>query len=413
MSDIIAAIDVGTCKICALIAEVVDDEREEPLNLIGVGHAPARGLHKGMVVNVAEASEAIAQAVEEAEVAAGLPMPRAYVGISGEHISTISNRGVVAVSRSSQGITRQDVERALEAARTTAPVPHGREIIHTLARRFTLDEQTGIRDPIGMQGHRLEVEAQIVFGSSSAIANLVKCVRAYDVEVEELVLEPLASGEAVLTPAERELGVVVVDIGGGTTDMAIFLEDSLWHTVVREVGGNLFTRDVAIGLRTPFEVAEELKIRYGHVLPERFPAEEKIHAPAFGDGGSITVSRRTLAYILAARAEETLELILTEIKRSGYDGMLPAGMVLCGGTAQLPGLKTLSQKMLQWPVRIGSPNSLPGLGRDIANPAFATGIGLLLWGWRQRKQTGKKRRSPGHGPLMDRVIEWLRNLLPG
>ncbi|MBC8449446.1 MAG: cell division protein FtsA [Chloroflexi bacterium] len=413
MSNIIAGIDVGTTKICALIAEAVSDDGKETLHLIGVGHAPARGLSKGMVVNVAQASESIAQAVEEAELAAGLPMPSAYVGISGEHISTISNRGVVAVSRSSQGITRQDVDRVLEAARTTAPLPHNREIIHTLARRFTVDEQTGIRDPSGMHGHRLEVEAQIVLGSSSAIANLVKCVRAYDVEVEELVLEPLASGEAVLTPAERELGVIVVDIGGGTTDMAIFLEDSLWHTVVREVGGNLFTRDVAYGLRTPFEVAEELKIRYGHVLPERFPAEEQVRVPAFGDGRTITVPRRTLAHILAARAEETLELILTEIKRSGYDGMLPAGMVLCGGTSQLPGLKTLSQKTLQWPVRVGSPNSLPGLGRDIANPAFATGIGLLLWGLRQGKQTSKKRRQPGAGPLMDRTMDWLRNLLPG
>jgi len=412
VAEIIAGIDVGTTKICALIAEVRnDDEGEEALHLIGVGCVPSRGLSKGMVVNVAQASESIAMAVEEAELAAGLPIRSAYVGVSGKHISTISNRGVVAVSRSSQGITRYDVERVLEAARSTISLPHNREIIHTIPRRFTVDEQTGVRDPVGMHGYRLEVEAQIVLGARSAITNLIKCVRAYDVQVEDLVLEPLASGEAVLTPAERELGVAVVDIGGGTTDIGVFLEDSLWYTVVREVGGNLLTKDVAFGLRTPFEVAEQLKIRYGHVLPERIAAEERVSLTTFGDRRVFTVPRRTLAHILAARAEEILEIVLTEIKRSGYDGLLPAGLVLCGGTAQLPGLKALSQKMLQWPVRIGVPDRLPGLGRDVANPAFATSIGLLLWGLRHRKQRG---REPERGTSSwDRILHWLRNLLPG
>jgi len=411
VAEIIAGIDVGTTKICALIAEVESEEGEETLRLIGVGHAPSRGLSRGMVVNVAQASDSIAQAVEEAELAAGLPIRSAYVGISGKHISTLMNRGVVAVSRSSQGITQSDVERALEAARTTISLPHNREVIHTIPRRFTVDEQTGVRDPVGMLGYRLEVEAQIVLGASSAVANLIKCVRAYDIEVEELVLEPLASGEAVLKPAERELGVMVVDIGGGTTDIAVFMEDSLWHAVVLEVGGNLLTRDVAWGLRTPFEVAEELKIRYGHVLPERFTAEDQVTLPAFGDRRTITVSRRTLAHILAARTEEILEMVLTEIKRSGYDGLLPAGMVLCGGTSQLPGLKTLCQRSLQWPVRIGSPDRLPGLGRDVANPAFATSIGLLLWGLRHRRRRSEEEGHPGS--LVERIIQWLRNLLPG
>ena len=410
MAGIIAGIDVGTSKICALIAEVESNEGVEMPRLIGVGCVPSRGLDRGLVVNVAQASEAIAQAVEEAELAAGLPIRSAYVGISGKHISTISNRGVVAVSRSSQGITRHDVERALEAARTI-PLPHNREIIHTIPRRFTVDEQMRIRDPLGMHGYRLEVEAQIVIGSSSAVANLVKCVQAYDIEVEDLVLEPLASGEAVLTPAERELGVMVVDIGAGTTDIAVFLEDSLWHTVVVEVGGNRLTKDAAFGLRAPFEAAEELKIRYGHVLPERIAAEERVSVAAFGDRGRITVPRRTLAYILAARAEEILEMVLTEIKRSGYDGLLPAGVVLCGGTAQLPGLKALSQRVLQLPVRIGLPSRLPGLGRDVANPAFATSIGLLLWGLRHRRETRSQRRRTSS--LSDRIIHWLRNLLPG
>jgi len=411
VNDIVAAIDVGTTKICALIAEVGGSEGEQTLRLIGMGMAQAQGLDKGMVVNVPQASGSIAQAVEEAELAAGTPIRSAYVGISGKHICTTSNEAVVALSRSSQGVTPSDVERVLEVAKTTASKLPNQEVIHSIARRFTVDEQTGIRDPVGLHGDRLEVEAQIVLAASSAIASLVKCVRAYDVDVEDLVLEPLASGESVLTPAERDLGVVLADIGGGTTDIAVFLEDSLWHTVVRDVGGNLFTKDLAFGLRTPFEVAERLKIRHGHLLPDLIAAEERVSLAGFGERRSITVPRRDVAHILSARAEETIELIFTEIKRSGYDGMLPAGMVLCGGTAQIPGLRSLSQSLLQFPVRIGSPNGIEGLGRDLATPALATGVGLLQWGLRRSKRGSGVRRD-GPAPW-HRVTQWLRQLLPG
>jgi len=411
MTEFIAALDVGSTKICALVARIEENDGQASLRLEGAGVSPSRGIVKGMVANVPQASEAIAQALEDAEIAAEWPIRNVYVGISGKHISTLTSRGVVPISRSGQGVTQHDVVRALDSARTTAALPAGRDIIHAMPRRFSVGEQQGIHDPIGMHGDRLEVESQMVAGASAAITNLVKCVQSYGVGVESLVLEPLASGEAVLTPAERELGVVVVDIGGGTMDMAIFLEDGLWHTVIREVGGELFTKDVAVVLHTPVETAEELKIRHGHLLAERIPEEETITISGFGSRNSVVVPRRMLARILAARAEETLELVLTEIKRSGFDGLLPAGMVVCGGSAQLPGLVSMSQDFLQAPVRIGTPNGISGMTRGLASPAFATGIGLLKWGFEHRRSNSHEGRDSESS--MGRVSQWLRNLLPG
>lgn len=404
MTELIAGLDVGTTKVCAVICAVDDEDR---VQVLGMGQVRSRGMRRGVVVNVAEATAAIGEAVEQAERAAQTPMQSAYVGIAGAHIAAIPSRGVVAVGRG-RSITAEDVERALEAARAIA-IPHNREIIHTLPRSFTVDEQEGVRDPIGMVAYRLEVDAQVVTGASTSVQNLIRCVQAHGIEIDELVLQPLASGMAVLTSAEQEMGVALADIGGGTTDIAIFLDGALWHTVVLDVGGNHITQDVAIGLRAPFQTAEELKVRYGHALPERVAVDEELVAALFGDGGMQTVSRRFLSHIVQARVEEILELVLREVKRSGYDGLLPAGLVLTGGTAQLAGLRELSREILQLPVRVGIPNGFST--GELTNPAYATVVGLILWGLQQRR--ARPLRRGGASPLLERIVNWLRTLLPG
>ena len=407
MSNLIAGIDVGTTKIYVLVGELTSDDT---IHIIAVGQAPSRGLRRGVVVNIAEATAAIGQAVEQAEAAAGQSIGSAYVSVAGSHIASLSSRGVAPVSRGQRGISQDDISRALEAARAV-PIPHNREIIHTLPRSWTVDEQQGIRDPIGMHGFRLEVDAHLITGAASAIANLVSCVTAHDIEVDELVLGPLAAGEAVLTAAERDMGVVVADMGGGTTDVALFLENALYHAVVVDVGGNNLTQDVAVMLHAPFKIAEALKVRYGHLLPASLAPDDIVQVSPFGDQGQTSVPRAFLAEVLEARAEEILESLLREVKSSGYDGLLPAGIVLTGGTALLPGWAEISRQYLQLPVRIGAPRSnISGLNEELRNPMYATSVGLLLWG---AGQHGGSRPRTAAMPWLERVMHWLRNLIPG
>jgi cell division protein FtsA len=406
----IVGVDVGTTKICTLVAEAHEDGQ---LRIIGVGVTPSRGLHKGVVVNVHEATEAIKTSVQKAERISGYEVASAYVSVGGRHISAINSRGVVGISRSARGISEYDVERALDAARAIA-IPHNREIIHTIPRGYVVDEQEGVKDPIGMQGIRLEVEAHIVTGASTSVSNLVKCVRDAGVRIDDLILQPLASGEAVLTESEREMGVVLADVGGGTTDIGIFIEGSIWHSVILQTGGEHLTRDVAVGLRTPFATAEELKVKYGHAVPSSMSTDELIEVTSFGDGAREAVSRLRLAEVLEARAEEILTLILREVKRSGYDGLLAAGLVLCGGSADLAGFKDLAVKVLQLPVRVGIPHDLQGLTDVLESPAYATAVGLLLWGMRHApagEQESKPKRPPSL--LWQRVQNWFRAFLPG
>ncbi len=407
MSELICGIDVGTTKICALIAEL-DDENN--LRVIGAGRVPAQGLRRGVVINAAEATQAISQAVVEAERTAGQTMDAAYVGIAGSHVNAIGSKGVVAVGRSGRSITSDDIQRALDQARNVA-LPHNREIIHTVPRIFCVDDQRGIQNPVGMFGYRLEVDASIITGASSAVTNLVNCVQANGVEITDLVLQPLASGEAVLTEDERQLGVALVDIGGGTSDIAIYLDGAPWHTVVLDVGGDHFVRDVAMGLRMPYGKAEALMQQFGHALPGAIPADAEVRSGAFGQEGQQIVNRRILAEILNARAEEVIDLILREVKRSGYDGLLPAGIVLTGGIAQLAGFAELSRSLLQWPVRMGRPGGIASSVIDLSSPEYATSVGLLLWRLRQ----GSVQRvapAPPTSPFLERVMKWLRALLP-
>lgn len=405
MERIVVGIDVGTTKVCTLVGKV---DEQNALRIVGVGVVPSKGLRKGVVVNVNEATEAIAASVEKAERISGYEITHAHVGVAGAHISSFNSRGVVAVSRG-HSITQDDVNRVLDGAMAIA-IPHDREVIHVVPRGYTVDGQDGVRDPVGMHGFRLEVEAHIITGAATSVHNLVKCVNQAGLDIDELVLAPLAAGEAVLTENEREMGVMLADIGGGTTDMAIFIEGTVWHTAVLAIGGNHLTNDVAVGLRAPFATAEQIKEKYGYARSEGIAANETIEVNVFGGDSWQAIPRRFLAEIIEARATEIFELLLQEVKRSGYDGLLPAGAVLCGGSAQLAGIRELGRDILQLPTRIGMPHDLQGLVDTLSNPAYATSVGLLLWALRQEAGLIPREKPVG---LWQRILYWLRSFLPG
>jgi cell division protein FtsA len=406
----IVGIDVGTTKVCTLIGEV--DEADNTC-ILGVGVAPSQGLNKGMVVNVEEAAKSIADSLEKAERVSGYTIEAAYLGLAGKHISSMNSRGVVAVGRGERAITEDDVARAIEAAQAVA-VPHSREIVHVIPRSYTLDGQEGVRDPVGMMGFRLEVEAHIITGAVPSIRNLVQCVENSGVIVNELVLQPLASAEAVLLPEEREIGVVLVDVGGGTTDVAVFADGSVCHSAVLPVGGNNLTNDIAVGLCTPFTVAEQLKLEYGHALPEVIDAAETIDVAAFGEAQVQSIPRLQLVQILEARAEEIFAMVQEEINRSGHQGLLPAGLVLTGGAVELPGFKELGREMLKMPVRVGHARNIGGLVDAVSSPAYATAVGLLQWGLRygSLERRTQKPAASRWADLYRRFTEILKAFLP-
>ncbi len=406
MERTVVGIDVGSSKVCTLVGEVREGGE---ICIIGVGVVPSRGLRKGGVVNVAEATAAIAASVEEAERSSGYRVERAYVSLSGTHISSVNSRGVVAIPRRPEGITVEDVDRVLDAAGAIA-VPYNRELIHVIPRTYVIDGQEGARDPIGMHGFRMEVEAHVVTGSTTAIQNLLKCVNGAGVQVDEVVLSSLAGGNAALEENEREMGVVLVDMGGGTADVAIYIEGTVWHTATLGIGGEYITNDVAIGLRLPTEKAEEVKVRYGHARPAQVGQDERFPAEPFGESGTQSLLRWKLAEIIEARAEEMLGIVVQEIKRSGYDGLLPAGVVLCGGVGQLPGVQELAREVFQMPVRIGAPRRLIGLVDRIGSPVYVVAAGLVGWGG----MADSRRPLPKSGGATGRrLMNWLRALLPG
>lgn len=415
--EIIAAVDVGTTKICALVGTVIHDSLGNlAVRVLGGGVTPSRGLRRGVVMDVPEVTTAIGEALESAEQESGEQITSAYLGIAGNHIATSNSAGISPID-GRHGVTGNDMQRALEGARAVQ-IPANRQIIHVIARHWKVDEQENIQQPLGILGSRLEVDAHIVTGTINAINNLAQCVLAHGIDIDELVLEPLASGEAVLTAEERQMGVVMADLGGGTTDLALFRGNGLWHTEVLDVGGSHMTNDVAIGLRAPFEVAEELKLRYGHLQPERIAEDEQVWATVFGDKPERTFSRRFISQILQARAEETAELIQSRIARSSYGNMVPAGLVLTGGASQLPGAVDLFRRILRMPVRIGSPVDHPavhGLSRELQSPAYATAAGLLLWALYEDARAihyPMQRMIPENGQILDRVGGWLKSLLP-
>jgi cell division protein FtsA len=410
----IVGIDVGTTKVCTIVGQVYDNGR---INVLGVGLTPSKGLDKGVVVNIDDAVNAIATSVEKAERLSGYRINAAFVGIAGRHIQSLNSRGVVAVARSDHEITRHDVARAVEAAQAVA-IPTQREVIHVIPRAYVVDGNEGIRDPIGMSGFRLEVETHIITGEVMAIQNLIKSVQKTGVEIDDLVLQPLAAGEAVLSADDKDRGVVLVDIGGGTTDIAVFAQGGIWHTSVIPVGGNHFTNDIVIVQQTPHNTAEYLKLKYGAAIAGETEEEsdDVIDVEGFAPGERQQISRRMLNQVLQARAEELTELIYNEIRRSGYEGLLPAGIVLTGGTAQLPRLDELMRDMLGIPVRIGTPADLTGLADTLNSPAYATAIGLLRWGMRHGASGFHSGGAPPeHGGWVstyERFKRWLKEFLP-
>src|SRR2546427_4696253 len=363
---VIVGIDVGTTKICVLVGEL---DRDGKLNIVGVGTCPSQGLRRGVVVNIEETVTSIAAALDRAERLSGKDITTAYVGIAGSYVASENSKGFVAISPSHRDIVQNDISRAIEVARAIA-IPANREVIHVIPRGYVVDGQEGIKNPIGMSGFRLEVEAHIITGAVSSIHNLIKCVQKARVEIEDLVLEPLASSEAVLADGETELGVALVDIGGGTTDIAVFSDGAIWQTVVLPIGGNLITSDVAIGLRLPFGVAEELKVTYGHCDPSTISDDDMIDLAQFIPNCDDLVPRKLLAEIIQARVEELFEMVHEEIRKSGYDGLLPAGLVLHGRNPELAGIVGLAGVKIDRPPRHRSPPGLEGIAGSIFLPPF-------------------------------------------
>jgi cell division protein FtsA len=395
-------LDVGTSKVCAIVGEALDNGS---IDVVGIGVAESRGIRRGVIVNLEAAVESIKKAIEEAELMAGVEIDAVHLSMAGPHIKGFNSRGVIAVAGKSREITRDDVRRAIEAAKAVS-LPAGREILHVLPQDFVVDEQDGIGAPIGMTGARLEVNVHIVTSSSTATQNIVSCVNRAGVGVIDTVIEQIAAAEAVLTPDEKELGVALVDIGGGTTDIAIYERGSLWHTAVIGVGGDHFTSDIAVGLRMPIPDAEKLKRKCGCALSAMVDEDETMDVASVGGRRSRVMARRILSEILQPRAEEIFHLVWDEIRRAGYEKALNSGIVLTGGGAILEGMPEIAEQIFDLPIRRGAPMGIGGLADHVSSPAFATPVGLVVYG--QRNQVVDT-RSTGVGAF-SRVAGRLRGL---
>jgi len=408
---IFVGLDIGTSKITALVGHLDPENR---VRVIGLGLVPSAGMRKGGVVSLEALARAIETAKDKAERTSGYEISSALVSLSGQQINSMNSKGMAGVSGRTIGF--DDVARALEAARSIA-VPYNREIVHVIPRGFVVDGQDGIKSALGMHGYRLEVEAHIVTDSATALRNLEKCIEAAGVTVDGWVLSSLAAGESVLTETEREMGVVVCDIGGGTCDLAIYIEGSVWHTAVIPVGGDHLTNDIAQGLHLPAETAESVKRRHGLAAKAMAEGDQAFAVRPFGQGEAVQIRQDDLATILEPRVEELFGLVRQEIKRSGYDGLLPAGVVLTGGTSQLPGIRQVASDVLRLPVRQSGPDDLRGLVDQLHSPAFSASLGLLHWAKLQQEQFMFDGR--GYSPLslakwdLARAADFLKRLLPG
>ncbi|HEX2037932.1 MAG TPA: cell division protein FtsA [Chloroflexota bacterium] len=410
---LIAGLDIGTTKTCAVVAEQRPNGR---LQLVAAGVCPSRGLKRGVVVSLEDTSAAVQTAIELCERKSGYRVASTLVSIAGAHIESQNSRGVTTLANHGSDLSAADLEKALDSARAV-PIPPNREIIHVVPRSYVLDGQDGIKNPIGMSGHRLEAETHVITGAVGSIQNLIKAVQRTGLELDDIVLQPLASAEAVLTEEERELGGVLVDIGGGTTDVAVFLDGSVWHTAVIGFGGNNVSNDIAICLRTPLTQAEALKITYGHADPAAVADLPPLDVPTFERSQVQQVPREYLAQIIQARMEEILGLVARELKRSGCSDLLGAGVVLAGGGAEQAGIKELAESILDLPVRIGQPQGVDRLDERLMRPAFATAIGLLVWA---NRHGAVEHVTPSRGLRVGSAVSraagtagrWFRAFLP-
>jgi cell division protein FtsA len=401
-SDTIVGIDFGTTKICVVVGQLTPDG----LEIVGIGKQPSLGIRKGVVVNIPSTVEAVKKAVEVAELMAGCEINSAYAGIAGGHIKGFNSTGVVAIK--DKEVTPQDVERAIDAAKAVA-IPMDREIIHVLPQEFTVNDQDGVKDPIGMCGVRLESKVHIVSGAASSAQNIIKCANQAGINVSDIVLEPLASAEATLAADEKELGVALVDIGGGTTDIAIFARGGVVHTAVIAMAGNHITNDIAVGLRTSIQDAEAIKQAYGCAMASMLPNEQVIEVPGVGGRKPREVSRSVLAKIIEPRVEEILSLVSQEIINSGYKHLLSAGVVITGGASLLEGTPELAEFILEMPVRRGSPQGVGGLTDVVRSPIYSTAVGLLLYGMKNRSEVRFKIRDNEniYAKVVTRMKAWL------
>ena len=403
--NIVVGLDIGTTKICAVVGEVSGNE----INIIGIGTHPSIGLRKGVVVNIESTVESIKKAVEEAELMAGCEISSVYAGIAGGHITGFNSRGIIAIKGTE--ITQHDMDRVIDAARAVA-IPMDREVIHVLPQEFIVDDQTGIQNPIGMAGVRLEAKIHIVTGAVTSAHNIVKCANRAGLDVCDIVLESLASGEAVLTAEEKELGAALLDMGGGTTDLAIFANNNIRHTFVLALGGDNMTNDIAVGLRAPIAEAEKIKIKYGGCISQNISGEETIEVPGMGGRKARKIQRQIIGEILEPRMEELFTLIQREIYRAGMENLIASGMVLTGGTALLTDVVEIADSILNLPTRLGKPRGIAGLVDVVNNPMYATGVGLVIYGAKNQDQKKFRIRDTNiFHRLVEQMKKWFKEVI--
>jgi cell division protein FtsA len=401
--NLIVGLDIGTSKIVTIVAELLP---EGTLKVIGLGQHPSRGLKKGVVINIDSTMQAIQRSIEEAELMADCKIKTVFTGIAGNHIKSLNSHGMVKIKDAE--VSQMDVDRVVETARAVS-LPADQQILHILTQEFIIDGQDDVREPLGMSGMKLEVKVHIVTGAVAAAQNIVKCIKRCGLEVSDLILQPLASSVAVLTEDEKELGVCLVDIGGGTTDIAVFKNGSIRHTAVIAIAGDQMTNDVAVAFRTPTQSAEDIKIKYGCALRQLADAREVVEVPGVDGREARQLSIQTLAEVIEPRVVELYELVLQELRRSGMEEMIASGIVITGGSAMMRGMMELGEEIFHMPVRLGMPRYVGGLSEVVSNPRYATGVGLILMGKQQleRHLTGQM-ESSSVGRIFDKMKSWFQ-----